>query len=53
MTVPAFCGEGTAMPASSPASNDDNALLTDTALPWLERVPLPDGNVLRMWRLRG
>jgi hypothetical protein len=30
-----------------------NALLTDTALPWLERVPLPEGNVLRMWRVRG
>jgi hypothetical protein len=29
------------------------AFLTDTALPWLERVPLPDGNVLRMWRVRG
>jgi len=30
-----------------------NALLSDTALPWLERVPLPEGNVLRMWRVRG
>lgn len=30
-----------------------NALLTDTPLPWLERVPLPEGNVLRMWRVRG
>jgi hypothetical protein len=30
-----------------------NALLTDAALPWLERVPLPEGNVLRMWRVRG
>jgi hypothetical protein len=28
-----------------------NALLSDTAPPWLERVPLPEGNVLRMWRV--
>jgi hypothetical protein len=25
----------------------------DTALPRLERVPLPEGNMLRMWRVRG
>ena len=30
-----------------------NALLSDTAGAWLERVPLPDDNVLRMWRVRG
>jgi hypothetical protein len=30
-----------------------NTLITDTAPSWLERVPLPDGNVLRMWRVRG
>jgi hypothetical protein len=30
-----------------------NALLTDPAPAWLERVPLPEGNVLRMWRVRG
>jgi hypothetical protein len=29
-----------------------NALLTDPPV-WLERVPLPEGNVLRMWRVRG
>jgi len=38
MTVLAFCGEGTAMPAISPGPTD---------------VPLPEGNVLRMWRVRG
>ena len=30
-----------------------NALLSDTAGAWLERVPLPDDNVLRIWRVRG
>ncbi|MBV8753597.1 MAG: hypothetical protein JO328_12135 [Hyphomicrobiales bacterium] len=30
-----------------------NALLTGAAPAWLERVPLPEGNVLRMWRVRG
>jgi len=30
-----------------------NALLSDTAGAWLERVPLPDDNVLRVWRVRG
>jgi hypothetical protein len=29
-----------------------NALLSDTAGAWLERVPLPDDNVLRAWRVR-
>ena len=29
-----------------------NALLTDTAGAWLEPVPLPEGNVLRVWRVR-
>jgi hypothetical protein len=29
-----------------------NALLSDTAGAWLERVPLPDDNVLRVWRVR-
>ena len=29
-----------------------NALLTDKAGPWLEPVPLPPGNVLRVWRVR-
>jgi hypothetical protein len=48
MTVPAFCGEGTAMPASSPASSDDHLPLAA-----IVTVPLPDGNVLRMWRVRG
>jgi hypothetical protein len=30
-----------------------NALLTQSAVPWLEPVPLPPGNVLRIWRVRG
>jgi hypothetical protein len=30
-----------------------NALLSDTAGAWLERVPLADDNVLRVWRVRG
>lgn len=30
-----------------------NALLTESAGPWLEPVPLPEGNVLRLWRVRG
>jgi hypothetical protein len=47
MTVLAFCGEGTAMPASSPASSDDRLPLAAIAA-----VPLPDGNVLRTWRAR-
>jgi hypothetical protein len=29
-----------------------NALLTDAAGPWLEPVPLPDGDILRVWRVR-
>ncbi len=29
-----------------------NALLTNSAGPWLEAVALPDGNVLRVWRVR-
>jgi hypothetical protein len=29
-----------------------NALLSDTAGAWLERVPLPDENVLRIWRVK-
>jgi hypothetical protein len=28
-----------------------NVLLSDTAGAWLERVPLPDDNVLRIWRV--
>jgi hypothetical protein len=30
-----------------------NALLAESAVPWLEPVPLPEGNVLRVWRVRG
>jgi hypothetical protein len=30
-----------------------NALLTESAGPWLEPVPLPENNVLRIWRVRG
>jgi hypothetical protein len=30
-----------------------NALLSESAVPWLEPVPLPEGNVLRVWRVRG
>ena len=29
-----------------------NALLSDTAGAWLERVPLADENVLRIWRVK-
>jgi hypothetical protein len=29
-----------------------NALLTDAPGSWLEAVPLPDGDVLRVWRVR-
>ena len=29
-----------------------NALLRDTAGPWLERVPMPEGSILRVWRVR-
>jgi hypothetical protein len=29
-----------------------NALLTDSAGPWLEAVDLPPGNVLKVWRVR-
>jgi hypothetical protein len=45
MTVPAFCGEGTAMSATAATSSDDRLPVAAIAA-----VPLPDGNVLRTRR---
>jgi len=39
-------------PAYPNAASFYNALLTGSAGSWLEPVPLPPGNVLRMWRVR-